>query len=95
MPTLDTRRVGDRGRPAATTPVAARPSCSPRAGYVWGLASRPVSTLKEHLRADLTAAMKARDELVKSTLRMTLTAVRNVEVAGTEAREIDDAEVLR
>jgi uncharacterized protein YqeY len=54
-----------------------------------------VSTLKERLRADLTAAMKARDELVKSTLRMTLTAVHNVEVAGTEAREIDDAEVLQ
>jgi uncharacterized protein YqeY len=54
-----------------------------------------VSTLKERLRADLTAAMKARDELVKSTLRMTLTAVHNVEVAGTEAREIDDTEVLQ
>ena len=54
-----------------------------------------MSTLKERLRADLTAAMKARDELVKSTLRMTLTAVHNVEVAGTEAREIDDAEVLQ
>jgi uncharacterized protein len=53
-----------------------------------------VSTLKERLRADLTAAMKSRDELVKATLRMTLTAVHNVEVAGTAARELDDAEVL-
>ena len=53
-----------------------------------------MSTLKEQLRADLTAAMKARDELVKSTLRMTLTAVHTVEVAGTSARELDDAEVL-
>jgi uncharacterized protein len=53
-----------------------------------------VSTLKEQLRADLTAAMKSRDELVKSTLRMTLTAVHTVEVAGTSARELDDAEVL-
>jgi uncharacterized protein YqeY len=52
-------------------------------------------TLKERLRADLTAAMKSRDELVKSTLRMTLTAVHTVEVAGTEARELDDAEVLQ
>ena len=54
-----------------------------------------MSTLKARLRDDLTAAMKARDELVKSTLRMTLTAVHNVEVAGTQARELDDAEVLQ
>jgi uncharacterized protein YqeY len=52
-------------------------------------------TLKEQLRADLTAAMKARDELVKATLRMTLTAIGNAEVAGTEARELSDAEVLQ
>jgi uncharacterized protein len=54
-----------------------------------------VSTLKERLRADLTAAIKARDELVKATLRMTLTAIGNAEVAGTTARELDDAEVLK
>ncbi len=54
-----------------------------------------MSTLKEQLRADLTAAMKARDELVKATLRMTLTAIGNAEVAGTEARELDDDEVLK
>jgi uncharacterized protein len=54
-----------------------------------------VSTLKERLRADLTAAMKARDELVKATLRMTLTAIGNAEVAGAQARELDDAEVLK
>jgi uncharacterized protein YqeY len=38
--------------------------------------------------------MKSRDELVKATLRMTLTAIGNAEVAGTEARQLDDAEVL-
>ena len=54
-----------------------------------------MSTLKEQLRADLTAAMKARDELVKSTLRMTLTAVGNAEVAGSEARQLSDDEVLK
>ena len=52
-----------------------------------------MSTLKEQLRADLTAAMKARDEIVKATLRMTLTAIGNAEVAGKEARELDDVEV--
>ncbi len=54
-----------------------------------------MSELKQRLRTDLTSAMKARDELVKSTLRMTLTAIGNAEVAGTEARELSDDEVLR
>lgn len=54
-----------------------------------------MSTLKEQLRADLTAAMKARDELVKATLRMTLTAIGNAEVAGTAARALSDDEVLK
>ncbi len=53
-----------------------------------------MSTLKEKLRADLTAAMKAKDELVKATLRMTLTAIGNAEVAGEQARQLDDDEVL-
>ena len=54
-----------------------------------------MSELKQRLRADLTTAMKARDELVKATLRMTLTAIGNAEVAGTAARELSDDEVLR
>ncbi|WP_433505319.1 GatB/YqeY domain-containing protein [Pseudonocardia halophobica] len=53
-----------------------------------------MSTLKEQLRKDLTAAMKARDELVKGTLRMTLTAIGNAEVAGEAHRELSDDEVL-
>ncbi len=54
-----------------------------------------MATLKEQLRADLTDAIKARDELVKSTLRLTLTAIGNAEVAGTRARQLDDGEVLK
>jgi uncharacterized protein YqeY len=53
-----------------------------------------MSDLKDRLRADLTAAMKARDALRASTLRMTLTEVTNAEVAGATARELSDAEVL-
>lgn len=53
-----------------------------------------MSALKDRLRADLTAAMKARDSLRASTLRMTLTAVTTTEVAGASARELSDAEVL-
>src|SRR5262249_37748621 len=43
---------------------------------------------------DLHAAMKARDELVTSTLRMAIAAIRNAEVAGKEARELSDDEVV-
>ncbi|MGH3648482.1 MAG: GatB/YqeY domain-containing protein [Micromonosporaceae bacterium] len=50
--------------------------------------------LKERLKSDLRVAMKARDELLTSTLRMALTAVRNAEVSGKQARELGDDEVL-
>ncbi len=53
-----------------------------------------MAPLKERLRADLTAAMKARDELRTSTLRMALASVSTAEVAGTQARELDEAAVL-
>ena len=54
-----------------------------------------MTELKEKLRTDLTAAMKGRDELVTATLRMALTAIGNEEVAGKEARELSDAEVVQ
>jgi uncharacterized protein YqeY len=53
-----------------------------------------MTTLKAQLEADLRDAMKARDELVRSTLRMAIAAVRNAEVAGKQARELADDEVL-
>ena len=53
-----------------------------------------MAALKDRLKADLTAAMKAQDELARATLRMALTAVQNEEVAGKEARDLTDAEVL-
>jgi uncharacterized protein len=53
-----------------------------------------MSPLKDQLQADLTTAMKARDELRSATLRMVLTAVRTEEVAGKTARQLDDAEVV-
>lgn len=54
-----------------------------------------MGTLKERLRTDLTTAMKARDELTSATLRMALSAVTTEEVAGKEARELSDADVLK
>jgi len=53
-----------------------------------------VSTLKDRLESDLRDAMKSRDELVTSTLRMAIAAVRNAEVAGKQARALSDDEVL-
>ena len=50
-------------------------------------------SLKETLRADLTAGMKSRAPEVP-TLRMVLAAVMNAEVAGAEAKELSDDEVL-
>lgn len=52
-------------------------------------------TLKDTLRADLTAAMKARDETKTRTLRMTLSSISNEEVAGDSARDLSDDEVLK
>ncbi|MFI7283524.1 GatB/YqeY domain-containing protein [Micromonospora chersina] len=53
-----------------------------------------MSTLKDRLTADMRAALKARDELTTSTLRMALAAVGTAEVAGKEKRELSDDEVL-
>ena len=53
-----------------------------------------MSALKDRLRADLTTAIKARDELRSSTLRMVLTSITNAEVAGKVARELDDEDIL-
>ena len=54
-----------------------------------------MTSLKETLKNDMTAAMKAREELKKSTLRMALSAITNAEVAGTEAVELNDEQVIK
>jgi uncharacterized protein YqeY len=53
-----------------------------------------MSDLKDRLRADLTASMKARDAVASSTLRMLLTAVTNAEVAGKAQRELSDDDIV-
>lgn len=52
------------------------------------------TTLKERLRADLTSAIKGRDELRAATLRMALTAITNEEVAGSVARSLSEPETI-
>jgi len=53
-----------------------------------------MSDLKDKLRTDLTASIKARDGLRSSTLRMVLTSITNAEVSGKESRELTDEDVL-
>ncbi len=53
-----------------------------------------MSDVAQQLQADLVVAMKAGDDLTRSTLRMALAAIKTEEVAGKQARELSDAEVL-
>lgn len=54
-----------------------------------------MTSLKDTLKQDLTAAMKAGNDMVKSTLRMALSAIMNAEVAGEVAVELTDEQVLK
>lgn len=54
-----------------------------------------MTSLKSKLKEDLTAAIRARDELRSSTLRLTLTAITKEEVSGKTARELSDDEVQK
>jgi uncharacterized protein len=56
---------------------------------------RGVNELKERLRTDLNAAMRARDQVRLRTLRMALTSITNEEVSGDTARELSDEEIVR
>ena len=51
--------------------------------------------LKDSLKHDLTEAMRARDELLLSTIRLCLSAITNEEVSGKEARVLTEAEVIQ
>ncbi|HET7072175.1 MAG TPA: GatB/YqeY domain-containing protein [Nocardioides sp.] len=53
-----------------------------------------MSDLKDRLRADLTVAIKGRDAVRSSTLRMVLAAITNAEVAGKQARELSDDDIV-
>lgn len=53
-----------------------------------------MSALKDRLRDDLNTSLKARDALRTSTIRMALAAITTAEVAGKEARELTDEDVV-
>lgn len=50
-------------------------------------------SLKDLLRVDLTAAMRAKDELRRTTIRALMTAIKNAEVSGTSAHELTEDQV--
>lgn len=53
-----------------------------------------MSALKDRLQSDLTTAIKSRDEVTAATIRMVLTAITTEEVAGKEARQLSDDDVM-
>ena len=52
-------------------------------------------SLKATVQSDLTTAIRERDAVRSGTLRMALAAITNEEVAGKEARELTDDDVLK
>src|ERR1700722_9973077 len=54
-----------------------------------------VNELKERLRADLTDAMRARDQVRLRPLRMALTSITNEEVSGNAVHELSDDQILK
>lgn len=53
-----------------------------------------MANLKDQLKTDLASAIKARDELTSSTIRLTLTAISTTETSGKQARALADDEVV-
>lgn len=56
--------------------------------------STPPPSLKARLRSDLTTAIKDRNKVRSGTIRMVLTAINEAEVAGRQAVELSDQQVL-
>ncbi|WP_214108706.1 GatB/YqeY domain-containing protein [Acrocarpospora catenulata] len=54
-----------------------------------------MSALKDKLKADLAASLKARDEVRLRTVRMALAAINVEEVSGAAARELSDDEIIK
>ena len=57
--------------------------------------NRGVTTFKDRIKADITEAMRAREEAKLSTLRMVLSAIQNAEVAGDEAIVLTDDQAIK
>ncbi len=53
-----------------------------------------MGSIKQQLRADLTDALRAKDEFAKSNVRMLMAAIKTEEVAGDSPRELSDGEEI-
>lgn len=53
-----------------------------------------MTTMKERLKLDLTEAIRSREEIAASTIRMALAAITVEEVSGKVARMLTDDEVV-
>lgn len=53
-----------------------------------------MASLKERIRDDLTAAMRAKDETAKATLRSVITAISKAEVSGKQQTTLSDDQVI-
>jgi uncharacterized protein len=54
-----------------------------------------VNELKDRLRADMTNALRARDQVRLRTLRMALSSITNEEVSGASVHELSDEDILK
>jgi uncharacterized protein len=54
-----------------------------------------VNELKDRLRADMTDALRLRDQVRLRTLRMALSSITNEEVSGASAHELSDQDILK
>ena len=53
-----------------------------------------MEALKDRIRQDLTAAMRARDEAAKSALRGVLTAISRAEVSGRQQAALTEDQII-
>ncbi len=53
-----------------------------------------MASLKERIREDLTAAMRAKDDTAKATLRSVITAISKAEVSGKLQTTLSDDQVI-
>jgi uncharacterized protein YqeY len=54
-----------------------------------------LTSLKDRLKSDLPTALRERDDVAVSTLRMALAAITNAEVAGKQQVTLTDDEVVQ
>src|SRR5882757_2293432 len=95
-------RAAERKRPRRSPPCGPCPCTAAvegvlirgrDAGHVGH--DRYVNELKEQLRADMTDAMRSRDQVRLRTLRMALASITNEEVSGSTVHELSHEDIVK